>query len=59
MLISNTNVTFKYERYLFLQQTARHSMPVELLLKPGGSQFLKTKYIPASKHQFFRFFQRF
>ena len=25
MLISNTNVTIKYERYLFLQQTARHN----------------------------------
>ena len=25
MLISNTNVTFKYECHLFLQQTARRS----------------------------------
>ena len=24
MLISNTNVTFKYERYLFLERAARH-----------------------------------
>ena len=30
-----------------------------LLLKLGGSQFLKTKYIPASEHQFFQYFQRF
>ena len=27
MLILNTTVTFKYEYYLFLQQTARHTTP--------------------------------
>ena len=31
----------------------------KLLLKLGGSQFLKKKYIPAREHQFFRYFQRF
>ena len=31
----------------------------KLLLKLGGSQFLKTKYFPTSKHQFFRYLQRF
>ena len=30
----------------------------KLLLKLGVSQFLKTKYIPASEHKFFRYFQR-
>ena len=31
----------------------------KLLLKLGGSQFLKTKVIPARRRQFFRYFQRF
>ena len=31
----------------------------ELLLKLGGNQFLKKKYIPASEHQFFYIFRDF
>ena len=30
-----------------------------MLLKLGESHFLKTKYIPAGEHQFFRYFQQF
>ena len=31
----------------------------KLLLKSGGSPFLKTNHVPASGHQFFKFFRRF
>ena len=41
MLISNTNVTFKYERYLFLQQTASHSMPVETIIETWWKSIFK------------------
>ena len=32
---------------------------VKTVIENWGSQSLKMKYIPASEHQFFRYFQRF
>ena len=34
-------------------------LTAETIIETCGSQFLKTKYIPASEHQIFRYLQRF